>query len=68
MNDENSFFTQNAGWLVGGLMSLWALTLRVLIGRHFKVIDKVMDKLDAIDRRLSRLEGRSMERKHDQAG
>lgn len=73
MNDENSFMQQNAGWLVaavtavwGTLTTVWGFILKVIIGRHYVIMDKLVEELHSIDVRLARVEGALRQGKHNE--
>lgn len=51
-----------SGWFFAGLTAVWGVVLRWIIGRHIKAFDKLDEKLDSIDLRLSLIEGRFEER------
>jgi hypothetical protein len=53
------------GWIAAAALAAWGWFTRLAIGRHFKALDKLADKVDGmgttvtkIDTRLAKIEGR----------
>jgi len=65
MNDENSFIQEHAVKLIAEIIAAWWFVIRVLFGWHFGMLKEINSKIDAINERLARLEGRNQERDHD---
>ena len=57
MSDEISTASINANWVVTGIMAIWGLVLRVMVGRHFDAIDKVNGRLSSMEVELATIKG-----------
>lgn len=44
------------------VLGLSSIGLRILLGRHYKAIDKVSERLDSIERDVAEIKGRFRER------
>ncbi len=62
----------NSGWLATGVLAVIGWISRVAMGRHFKSLDKLAEKVEEmgtsiakVDTRLARIEGRFEEKDHD---
>ena len=51
-----------SGWFFTAITAAWGIVLRWILGRYQRNWDRVEQKLDDIDNRLSTIEGRFMER------
>ena len=50
------------GWLLGAATAIWAFTLRLLIGRHYKAMDSLHTEISAMKEDIALIKGRLTER------
>jgi hypothetical protein len=62
MSDEVNVLQQYSTRIAEATIAAWWFIVRVLFGWHFKAIEKIDQKLDVINGRISNLEGRNMQR------
>jgi hypothetical protein len=48
---------EHGGWIATIAVTIWGAMLRTALGRHYKSIDKVNERLGNIEQRLSTIEG-----------
>ena len=49
--------TLHPGWIASAVTTLWAIGLRVLIGRHYKAMDDVKEQLRSLGDDLTHVKG-----------
>ena len=65
MSDEPTLIQQYGERFIAAVIGAWWFLMRVLFGWHFKTLEKLDTKLDKINTRLSRLEGKSTKRDYN---